>query len=653
MYMNAITVNYAEVGDDHLPISFGFVRNSDLTTQTTIYNSKKIKINDTCSVLTCEKLNSIDIIVSSNPETSRSLSQFSQGPSSWIEHKLPTGSPNSNFYIKYEDGYYYEMVENENGKSGWEQYAPYAYLTNVKDNASTQPYCEATIKTPVPLQVSAGSVKAVINSESVEIARTNYSLVIKLENANGTFSNLTIGDQYSIDTSIYDLNSINWMRDDKEVEPWLSGTEIVKSSMSTNGWTKTIKLLAGNNVVTIPRNKSTIIVKFTFKPTGMSSFEWGGAYHNGFNDSTMSDNTLKIYNVRQGSRIDLTTFYTDSETSWFKPSSIIDPLSGSGTFSVEVDIPTPSATDTIKFTGWIDGKLEQGYSIEKPHGILPQAYTIDKMNTENLSRVDITNENSTTINGLLTYDLTNKQFKRHRQITQINKSSPGTRTTTIADNRNPETTSTDIYIYASNNNVSQIFNVTAKYSDIPYIVDGDSTKGTTNQVVRFKNTNYVYNDGMKQLVKNLTNINVTSLNGSKNVTYYDPNIPVNVQFPDITFSITVPSESRGGTVKETPSEDEVPPSSPIETTETYTATIKCTVADFKVTEPSFIIKKNNTIIKAPLIYNIQCTSINNGTQFTCTVNITKMTIQDKDYTISNATTSQTGNVQTVTKQLFS
>ena len=46
MYMNAITVNYAEVGDDHLPKSFGLVRNSDLDNQT-VYNSNITEIPGT------------------------------------------------------------------------------------------------------------------------------------------------------------------------------------------------------------------------------------------------------------------------------------------------------------------------------------------------------------------------------------------------------------------------------------------------------------------------------------------------------------------------------------------------------------------------------------------------------------------------------
>ena len=506
MYMNAITVNYAEVGDDHFPKSFGLVRNSDLDNQT-VYNSNITEITGTnYSILQSRDIGTKDIIVSSNPKIDRLLSTFTPGATGWIQHRIPESDKTTYIFYK-NDGYYYKMVEDENGRPVQAKYAPYAYLTNVKDNAGIQPYCEATIETPVPLQVPAGSVKAVINSEPVEIARTDYSLVVKLENADGTSSSPTIGDQYSIDTSIYDLNSINWTRDGQKVTSWLlDNNKIVKSfiSISSDGRTKTIKLLAGNNVVTIPRNKFTITVNFTFTNTAMSSFEWGGAYHNGFNDSTMSGNTLTIPDVRQGSSINLATFYTDSETSWFKPSSIIGSLPGLGTFSVKVNIPTPSATDTIKFTGWIDGKLEQGKSIPCNHGILPQAYTIDKMNTESLSSVDIKIGDKLT--SLLSY-ISSTQFKRHRQITQINKSSTSTRTTTIADNKNPETTSTDIYLYASNNNVPQTFNVTAHYTKIPAVVSVTNPSATAvasnNQVVLFENTYYVADTNMKSLVEGL------------------------------------------------------------------------------------------------------------------------------------------------------
>ena len=515
MYMNAITVNYAEVGDDHIPVSFGLVRNSDLDNQI-VYNSNTIKITGTnYSILQSRDIGTKDIIVSSNPKIDRLLSTFTPGATGWIQHRIPPMSDKTAYIFYKNDGYYYKMVEDENGRPVQAKYAPYAYLTNVKDNAGIQPYCEATIETPVPLQVSAGSVKAVINSESVEIARTDYSLVIKLENADGTSSSPTIGDQYSIDTSIYDLNSLNWTRDGQKVTSWLlDNNKIVKSfiSISSNGRAKTVKLLAGHNVVTIPRNRSTITVNFTFTNTAMLSFEWGGAYHNGFNDSTMSGNTLTIPDVRQGSSINLATFYTDSETSWFKPSSIIGSLPGLGTFSVKVNIPTPSATDTIKFTGWIDGKLEQGKIIPYNHGILPQAYTIDKMNTENLSRVDIKIGDKPT--SLLSY-ISSTQFKRHKQITHIQQSSTGSilsSTTAIDDQKDPSTSSNssggkDIYIYTKDNNKNKTFNVTAHYTKIPAVVSVTNPSNTavasTNQVVLFESAYYVADTNMKSLVESL------------------------------------------------------------------------------------------------------------------------------------------------------
>lgn len=511
--MNAITVNYAEVGDDHFPRSFGLVRNIDLDNQT-VYNSNITEITGTnYSILQGRDIGTKDIIVSSDTKSGRLLSNFTSGPTSWINHRIPDSDSTAYIFYK-DDGYYYKMVEDENGKPVQAKYAPYAYLTNVKDNAGIQPYCEATIETPVPLEVSNGKVNAIINSKSVEIAEMRSNLVVELENANdNNFTSKTITDsEYTIDTGTYNLNSIEWTRDNNTVTPWLLDNRIIKSSMSSiSEWTKTIKLLAGENIVKIPRNRSKITIKFTFTNTAMPSFEWGGAYHNGFESSTMSDNTLTIKNVKQGSSINLTIFYTDSKVSWFNPSSI-GSLPGPGTFNVQVSIPTPSATDTIKFTGWIDGKLEQGKSIPCNHDILPQVYTIDKMNTE-VSTVDITNE-TTTISGLLTYNQTSKQFKRHRQITHIQQSSMGSTSsaTTIDDTKAPSTSSNssggkDIYIYAKDNNENKIFNVTAHYTSIPAVVPvtnpSDTAAANSNQVVLFENAYYVADTDMKSLVESL------------------------------------------------------------------------------------------------------------------------------------------------------
>lgn len=518
MYMNAITVNYAEVGDDHLPISFGFGNETSFTGET-VYNSTITEISGTsCIILQGRDIGTQDIIVSSDRAIDRPLSNFTLGPTSWIDHKIPNISDKNITYIFYNslDGYYYKMVENDQGKPVQEKYAPYARISSAADNKNN-PYCEATIETPVELQISDGKVNAIINSKSVQIAEMKSNLVVELENADGTPNRQTItGNEYTINTNTYDLKNVIWKRDNKQVTSWLSGNKIVKSSMSATGWAKTIKLLAGNNIVTIPRNKSTIRVNFTFTNTAMPSFEYGGAYYNGSENSTMPDNrTLTIKNVRQGSSKNLTTFFTGSEAIWFNPSTI-DNLPGSGKFNVDISIPTPSVSDTIKFTGWIDGKLEQEKSIpDNKHGILPETYTISNMNTENLSRVDITNENPTAINGLLTYNQTSKQFKRHRQITHIQQSSTGltlSTTTTIDDTKAPSTSSNssggkDIYIYAKDNNENKIFNVTAHYTSIPVAVSvtapNNPAAASNNQVVLFEGAYYVADTNMKSLVESL------------------------------------------------------------------------------------------------------------------------------------------------------
>ena len=112
MYMNAITVNYAEVGDDHLPKSFGLVRNIDLDNQT-VYNSNIIKITGTnYSILQGRDIGTKDIIVSSNTKSDRPLSNFTSGSTSWINHRIPDSDSTAYIFYK-DDGYYYKMVEDE------------------------------------------------------------------------------------------------------------------------------------------------------------------------------------------------------------------------------------------------------------------------------------------------------------------------------------------------------------------------------------------------------------------------------------------------------------------------------------------------------------------------------------------------------------
>ena len=562
MYMNAITVNYAEVGDDHLPISFGFGSKTSFENET-VYNSTITEISGTsCIILQGQKLEPQNIIMSSSPAANRRLSDFTSGSTSWIEHIIPNTGKNTTTYIFYNssDGYYYKMVENDQGKPVQEKYAPYAYLKAVQNNVK-YPYCEATIETPVELQISDGKVNTIINNKSVQIAKMESSLVVELENADGTLNKQIIEqNEYSINTSIYNLNGIVWTRDDKTVTSWLlDNNKIVKSDMSVSRWTKTIKLLAGKNVVTIPRNKSTITVNFTFTNTYMPSFEWGGAYHNGLENSTMSGNTLTIKNVRQDSSKNLTTFFTGSEAIWFNPSTI-DKLPGSGTFNVDISIPTPSVSDTIKFTGWIDGKLEQEKIIPYSHGILPETYTIENMNIESLHSVNIKIDNKTT--SLLTY-LTSKQFKRHRQITHIQQSSMGSissSTTTIDDTKVPGASSNssggkDIYIYTKDNNKNKTFNVTAHYTSIPAVVSvtnpSDTAVASNNQVVLFEGAYYVADTNMKSLVESLVsgvtvtaqkeivkNVawNITTLQTYYKISTTKTNVTYIPKFADITIS---------------------------------------------------------------------------------------------------------------------
>ena len=592
MYMNAITVNYAEVGDDHFPILFGFVRNSDLTAQT-VYNSKITKINDTYSILQGRDIGTKDIIVSSDTKDSRLLSSFTSGATGWIQHRIP--EPDKTTYIFYNsDGYYYKMVENTDGKPVQEKYAPYACLTNVKDNDGSKPYCEAEIETPVALSIADGKIKAIIGSEPVEIANTNAELTLQLENANDkdftsqiiSEPEYTIGDYFSLD-------DIVWTRDDKSVSAWLLDNKIVKSSDILNGRVHQVKMLAGNNIVKIFRKRSKITVNFTFTNPNVPSFEDGGASSNEAEGSSMSDNSLIIPQVKHGrSQINLVDFFDNAQKSWFKPSAIIDNLLSATTFYISVNIPTP--TDTLIFTGWLNGHLVQNKSIDITHKRLPQTITVSGINTDHLDNITVEDNG-----GLLVY-VDGNNFKRDGDFS------------------------------------SKTFTATAHYTDIPYTVDGDKDgKGTHDQVVTFKGENYVYDNTMQTLVQSLTGKkDVISLEGKNTVKYPDPSQPVDVMVT-VDFSATGSNSTKIS----------------------FTAEIKLTVENFNITKESVDnITENGSSIKdgVTLTYEKNCVANEDKTGFTCTVTVTKLTKKDNtSYNFSNSNSgTKTGTVKTGSKEIF-
>lgn len=591
--MNAITVNYAEVGDDHIPVSFGLVRNSDLADQT-VYNSKITKINDTYSILQGRDIGTKDIIVSSDTKDNRLLSNFTSGPTSWINHRIPDSDSTAYIFYK-DDGYYYKIIEDENGRPVQAKYAPYAYLTNVKDNAGSQPYCEATIETPVALSIADGKIKAIIDSKPVEIANTNAKLTLQLENANDedftsqiiSEPEYTIGDYFSLD-------DIVWTRDSNSVSAWLLDNKIVKSSDILNGRVHQVKMLAGNNIVKIFRKRSKITVNFIFINPNVPSFEDGGASSNKAEGSSMSDNSLIIPQVKHGRpQINLVDFFDNAQTSWFKPSAIINNLLSATTFYINVDIPTP--TDILIFTGWLNGHLVQGQQIEITHKRLPQIITVSGINTENLS--DITVENN---DGGSLVHVNDNNFERDGDFS------------------------------------SQTFKATAYYTNIPYTVDGDNNnKGETDQVVTFKGKNYVYDDNMQILVQSLTGKkDVISLEGKSTVKYPDPSQPVDV-------TVTVNFNATG--------------SNSIKIF--FTAEIKLTVQNFNITQSSIdSITENGSSIKdgVTLTYEKNCVANEDETGFTCTVTVTNLTKKDNtSYSFSNSNSgTKTGIVKTGSKEIF-
>ena len=592
--MNAITVNYAEVGDDHIPVSFGLVRNSDLDNQT-VYNSNITKITGTnYSILQSRDIGTKDIIVSSDTKIGRLLSNFTSGATGWIQHRIPESDKTAYIFYK-DDGYYYKMVEDENGRPVQAKYAPYAHLTNVKDNAGIQPYCEAEIETPVKLQIAGNSIKAVTDSGPVEIAGTSAELTLQLENAdnNNFVSEPVPGSEYLIG-DYFNPENTEWTRDGKSVPSWLSGNKIIKTSETVTGMTHQIKMLTGNNTVKIFRKRSDITAMFNFTNPEIQSFEDGGASSNGTEGSYMSTNNLIIPRVKHGrSQINLLDFFNNAQVGWFSPSATLNgPISEQTTFNIDVEIPTP--TDTLIFTGWLNGHLVQNKSIDITHKRLPQTITVSGINTDHLDNITVEDNG-----GLLVY-VDGNNFKRDGDFS------------------------------------SKTFTATAHYTDIPYTVDGDKDgKGAHDQVVTFKGENYAYDNTMQTLVQSLTGKkDVISLEGGKTVSYPDPSQPVNVTVT-VNFSAVKPDSTKVS----------------------FTAKITLTVQNFNIIKDSVdSITENGSSIKdsVTLTYEKNCVANEDETGFICTVTVTKLTKKDNtSYNFSNNNSgTKTGTVTTGSKEIF-
>ena len=541
--MNAITVNYAEVGDDHLPRSFGLVRNIDLDNQT-VYNSNITEITGTnYSILQSRDIGTKDIIVSSDAKSSRLLSSFTSGPTSWINHRIPDSDSTAYIFYK-DDGYYYKMVEDENGRPVQTKYAPYAYLTNVKNNAGIQPYCEATIETPVELQVSVGSVKAIIDNTPVEIAPVSSSLSLQLENANDdNFTSQSVTESEYTIGSDFNLENIEWTRDTQAVSPWLSDNKINKSSKSANGMINQIKQLAGNNLVKIFRKRAQLTVHFTFNGDA-SSFEAAGAYCNNIEDSYMDGSNLIVPQVKYGRTAgSLLNFITNADATWFNSTALLSSeFKGAITENRTVTINMPDIKDKIMFTGWYGSSIVSNQEIIQQHQTLKTTYNLVDINNNCLSNIAVT-ENG----GLLTWDGSGrKTFTRHRQLRYTHWERDGDEPEYIDkngflkedkiivdDTTVPDTYDTwgkilmvsviddrKRYTYASENNTPRTFYATAHYTGIPAAIQvtapNNSAAASSNQVVLFENAYYVANGDMKSLVESL--VSGVTVTAQKDVT---------------------------------------------------------------------------------------------------------------------------------------
>lgn len=538
--MNAITVNYAEVDENHFPVSFGLAFSNKLNSEI-IYNSEIVEIaNTNYSILKGRDIGTTDVIVSSDSKNSRLVEQFTSGSSSWIPHRIPNVAQYS--YIRYnnDDGYYYKMVENDEGKPEYKQYAPYAHLTDVINNDGV-PYCEATIESPVELHASVenntGKIKATVNGNPVEIASIGSTLKVQLEKANDdSYEELTVSDpEYSIGDD-FNSDTIEWTRDGRSVTPWHSGNKIVKAIETITDRIHQFKLLAGNNIAKIFRKRADYKVTFNFTN---ASFETLGIFCNAKEDSRYDygTRTLTIPNVKYGrTSLQYSDFFTGSITdSNFNPNGLVssNPFKGNSS-NANVNIAANTVTDQVTFTGWIEDSLTT-QTVSFPHGYINPTvdYTLDGINYTNINGFDIKENGSET--SLLTWD-SNNILKRHRQVyhgkwvrtagstgsfeSNCSQTIDGTivdDSISIPKSVNEYITIDGVqrysvkedYVYSPKNYEAKSFSVAAHYNGIPSVITDISEPASDNQVILYRNKYYVANEDMKALVKELTDVDTT------------------------------------------------------------------------------------------------------------------------------------------------
>ena len=585
--MNAITVNYAEVGDDHLPKSFGLAYTSHLANSGFYIDGVSHIFNASVTELTGTSYSLVqgrgtydydkDIIVTTATPTSTSLHALRGIKNqTWINFYQPSLWDNDEFvWLNYKSntGKFYTIIEKDNFPAEKE----IGYSVQVSQILENENGCynQIALTTKAALAFTAATNKVTLKHDDLILFTLDSTLKVLKENANDdNFVTLSSSIADSCQVDEYE-NYINpaltvWTHEGTEVAP---GIELVSSSGIVKKYTESVsgdqrlyRVLTGNNEVKFYRKRKDLIVNFTF--TGVDFSYVDASCNNRDNSYQESVSQLVIPETKYGKTcIKFEDYFTNSSKLQFSPASIAV-FNGNSPVSCAVTISIGTITDTIYYTGCLsNGSYVSNKQYSLSHDILATDYALNEITLNNVSSI-------TTNDSYLTHNPGTKTFRRHREVKRkyqewwifvgwIDKSDVRETTYYLDDNQalgnvNFDTGKRYVYSYSDSNNNPKQFYATAHYNGIPYAVPvtapNNSAAANNDQVVSFEGAYYVADSDMKSLVESLVSgvtVNVqkvitryTNWSTIRYQTYYEvtediPNSSTQTSHQDTTGAISV------------------------------------------------------------------------------------------------------------------
>lgn len=422
----AITVNYAEIGEDGVPKSFGLADNISVGYAGLIYNSvieRGIGPNGGWALIRgyeeSDVIGSSAIVTTTPPKPKTFLNEFTGGSFNWIHWRVPEkANPSVDAGTTYifcdENGMY--SFQYEDPDSCLPQTKELGQSVQVVSESELGPYKNIGFSTKADVVEVVGAENVVLKAAGQEIVDLPSYFMVSLENAdNDNYTDETLGaneESYSVNDYLYNIDSVTWTYGDQDPDaqfdgPYSSLIEQVDDASSENGKAQKIyrfkkkdgeheyKMAAGHNRIFIRRNKGDFTVPVSIGDEYKGYIFYQHPESEGEGES--EENTLLVEGVKYGQTVTFSDCIKslnaglafDPETFIYKP--------GVNTLDhVSVNVVNKAVTDTIKFTGWLpDGQFVSNQELYFTHSYpLPASGETKEIpiNASGLTSVDITQD---------------------------------------------------------------------------------------------------------------------------------------------------------------------------------------------------------------------------------------------------------------------